>query len=134
MNVIKKLAFAAVAVAGTLAVGLAEAGGRPDVQWSVTIGAPAPIYYSAPAPVYYGAPVVVYDQRHQRGYHHGYQRPHRSYWDADRDGIPNRYDRVYNPRWDRDGDGIPNRYDRYDDSRRYHHGGHGGHGGRWHGR
>jgi len=120
MNV-KMLAVAAVAVVGALGVGLAEARGRDDVQWSVTIGAPGPVFYGAPAPVFYGAPVHVYDRGHDRGYHRGYQHQRgRSYWDADRDGIPNRYDRVYNPRWDRDGDGIPNRYDRHDKSRHQH--------------
>ncbi len=151
---VKKLALVALALAGTLGAGLAEARGRDDVQWSVTIGAPAPVYFGAPAPVYFERPAPVYYERpapvfvrpaplfvrpapvfvdtpvhvYGRGYHHG--RGHRSYRDADRDGIPNRYDPVYNPRWDRDGDGIPNRYDRYDNSR--HH--QGGHGGRWHGR
>ncbi|HEX2542415.1 MAG TPA: hypothetical protein VHM00_15195 [Caldimonas sp.] len=126
MNV-KKLAFAAVALAGTLGVGLAEARGRDDIQWSVTIGAPAPVYFGAPAPVYYGAPVHVYE----RGYHRGHRRG--AYGDADRDGIPNRFDRVYNPRWDRDGDGIPNRYDRRDNSR-HHHGWRGRDHNGWHGR
>ena len=127
MNV-KMLAVAAVAVVGTLGVGLAEARGRDDVQWSVTIGAPAPVFYGAPV---YSAPVHVYDRGYDRGYHRGYRqshRGHRSYWDADRDGIPNRYDRVYNPRWDRDGDGIPNRYDRHDKSRHQHGRSHDG----WH--
>ncbi len=122
----KHLTALALALAGTLAAGAACAGGRPDVQWSVTIGSPragvmvgAPIYapqvYSprgyGPRPnaprahvpgVYYPQPVVVVPQR---GFY-------RSGWrDADRDGIPNRYDRHYHPRWDRDGDGVPNRYD-----------------------
>lgn len=113
----KHLALA-LALAGTLAAGAAHAGGRPDVQWSVTIGSPnvgvvvgAPIY--APpvyerhvhAPRYYPQPVVVVPQRGM----------HRAGWrDADRDGIPDRHDRVYNPRWDVDGDGVPNRYDRND--------------------
>jgi hypothetical protein len=112
----KKLAILAVAFAGTLGVGLAEARGRDDVQWSVTIGHPSPVWVGQPVHVY-GAPVRSYD--------HGYDRSRGSRrWDADRDGIPNRYDRVYNPRWDRDGDGIPNRYDRYDNRR---HGGWDGH-------
>jgi hypothetical protein len=119
MNV-KKLAVAAVAFVGILGAGLAEARGRDDVQWSVTIGAPAPVYF--------GAPVLVQGG----GYHHGHRYHRPAFRDADRDGIPNRYDRVYNPRWDRDGDGVPNRYDRRDNSR--HHGWKGrGHDGR-HGR
>ena len=131
----KHLAALALALTGTLAVGAAHAGGRPDVQWSVTIGNPhigvtvaAPVYgpvytpsyspryapqvYAEPvyerhvhAPRYYPQPVVVVPQRGV----------YRAGWrDADRDGIPNRYDRVYNPRWDRDRDGVPNRYDRND--------------------
>ena len=125
----KHLAALALALTGLLAAGAAQAGGRPDVQWSVTIGSPhvgvsvgAPIYaprvYAepvyeryVPAPRYYPQPVVVVPQRgvHGAGWHHGHQRGYR---DADHDGIPNRYDRHYNPRWDRDGDGIPNRHDR----------------------
>ena len=124
MNV-KKLAFAAVAVVATLGAGLAEARGRDDVQWSVTIGHPGPVFA---APVF-APPVFVHERGYDRGYRRGHyneHRSHRGYRDADRDGIPNRFDRVYNPRWDRDGDGIPNRYDRND--RRQHHG-HGN--GRW---
>jgi hypothetical protein len=120
MNV-KKLAFAAVAIVATLGAGLAEARGRDDVQWSVTIGHPGPVF----AP-----PVLVHDRGYDRGYHRGHynaHRSHRGFRDADRDGIPNRFDRVYNPRWDRDGDGVPNRYDRND--RRQHHGERNG---RWH--
>jgi hypothetical protein len=127
----KKWLIAGLAAAATLGAGVAQAQGRDDVQWSVTIGSPigVPAYgasvYSAPvysAPVYsapvYGAPVyrqpqVVYAP--VRGHH--YRQPTR--WDRDGDGIPNRYDRVYNPRWDRDGDGIPNRYDRNDGDRGY---------------
>src|SRR5690349_4618855 len=119
----RKLFVVAVGLAGTLCAGAAMAHERADVQWSVTIGAPAyeapaVVYgqpaYVAPAPVIgYGRPVVV--ERH-------YRRPTR--WDVDGDGIPNRYDRVYNPRWDRDGDGIPNRRDphpyRYDGNRGWH--------------
>ncbi len=116
----KHLAALALALTGTLAAGAACAGGRPDVQWSVTIGSPhagvtvgAPIYapqgyaphsyaQRAYAPRVYSQPVVVVPQRGL----------YRAGWrDADQDGIPNRYDRVYNPRWDRDGDGIPNRHD-----------------------
>ncbi len=136
---VKKIAVVAVALAGALGASLAEARGRDDVQWSVTIGNPAPVYFGAPAPVFVrpapiviGAPVHVYDPGYGGGYHQGYRGQGGGWRDADGDGIPNRYDRIHNPRWDRDGDGIPNRHDRYDNSRRYHHDG--GHGGRWHGR
>ena len=114
MNV-KKLAIAAIAIVATLGAGLAEARGRDDVQWSVTIGHPGPVFA---APIF-APPVLVHDRGYYRGQHNGY-RSHRGFRDADRDGIPNRFDRVYNPRWDRDGDGVPNRYDRND--RRQHHG------------
>ncbi|NUZ04220.1 hypothetical protein [Piscinibacter koreensis] len=118
MNSIK-LAIAGVALAGVFGAASAEARGRDDVQFSVTIGNAAPAYVVAPA-----APVYV--RSYERGYvapryvpgHRYVQRPTR--WDRDGDGIPNRFDRVYNPRWDRDGDGVPNRFDRRDD--------------RWHGR
>ena len=89
-----KLAIVAVAFAGTLAAAAAQAHGRDDVQFSVTIGAPfvAPVRpVFAPGPVFVPAPVVRYE---------------------------NRYDRVYNPRWDVDGDGIPNRYDHFDNRKR----------------
>jgi len=110
----KKIAIVAVALAGVLGAGLAEARDRSDVQLSVTIGAPGLLpAYGPVAQVY--RPVV-------RPHAVPPQRPTR--WDRDGDGIPNRYDRVYNPRWDRDGDGIPNRYDRHDDTRR-------GRDGRW---
>src|SRR5215207_4727855 len=99
---VKKWVVAALAVVGMAGAGLAQANGRDDVQWSVTIGSPIGVpVYSAPAPVY-GGPAP--------GYGHRYHHPTR--WDRDGDGIPNRYDRVYNPRWDRDGDRVPNRYDR----------------------
>ncbi len=125
----------ALALAGALSAGAAQARERSDVQWSVTIGGPIgvslysqpysgysqpqPVYaqpypvYSQPQPVYV-QPYPVYPSHHSRPY---YQQPTR--WDRDGDGIPNRHDPVYNPRWDRDGDGIPNRYDRND--RRDHH-------------
>ncbi len=138
----KTLIVGALAVAGSLAAGLAQA--RGDVQWSVTIGGPigVPVYaqpypvYSQPYPVYsqpypvYTQPVPVYSQpapvyvrpvpvytqpypqRWRGGQHAQYQEPTR--WDRDGDGIPNRRDPVYNPRWDRDGDGVPNRYERYE--------------------
>jgi len=99
----------ALVLGGAMAAGAAQAHGRDDVQWSVTIGAPVygqPVYQ--PAPVYVQPAPQYYHQHH-------YQEPTR--WDRDGDGIPNRYDPVYNPRWDRDGDGIPNRYDHYDNLR-----------------
>jgi hypothetical protein len=101
---------AALALAAALGTGVAHARDA-DVQWSVTIGAPA---YGRPQPVY-AVPVPVYRQPapiyHQRPAYPlaRYQQPTR--WDRDGDGIPNRRDRVYNPRWDVDGDGIPNRHD-----------------------
>ena len=107
---------AALAFTAALGTGIAHARG-PDVQWSVTIGAPvylpAPVYRQ-PAPGYYQPPPVYYPQAR-------YQTP--TYWDRDGDGIPNRHDRLYNPRWDVDGDGIPNRHDRYSrhDSPRWDH-------------
>ena len=124
----KKLILAAVALTATLGAGIAQAHGRDDVQWSVTIGAPVysqPVYSQpvyTPAPVFV-EPAPVYSRGY--GYGHGYRQPTR--WDRDGDGIPNRYDPVYNPRWDRDGDGVPNRYDRYDNSRQ----GRDGRGSRW---
>ena len=116
----RKLAIVSVALAGVLAAASVEARGRDDVQFSVTIGAPA---WAVPAvPVYrQGFVAPSYGSsygRHERSY----REPTR--WDRDGDGIPNRYDRVYNPRWDRDGDGVPNRYDRYENSRQ-------GRGSRW---
>jgi hypothetical protein len=110
----KTLIIGALAVAGALSAGIAQA--RSDVQWSVTIGAPigVPVYsqpypvYAQPYPVYTQPVPVVRYPAYPRGYIQS------AYGDRDRDGIPNRYDRVYNPRWDRDGDGIPNRYDRHD--------------------
>lgn len=102
----KKMAIVAVALAGALGTGLAQARDRDDVQWSVTIGNPAP---------YYGRGVEVVRPYVPARPYREVQRPTR--WDRDGDGIPNRYDRVYNPPWDRDGDGIPNRYDRHDGRR-----------------
>ena len=110
-----------LALAGVLGAGAARAGHHADVQWSVTIGAPArvPVYtvpapvYSRPAPVYYQPqPLLRVVDPHYRphGHHRYYREP--THWDHDGDGIPNRRDRVYNPRWDIDGDGIPNRHDR----------------------
>jgi hypothetical protein len=116
----KHLAIAAVALAGAFGATWAEARGHSDVQWSVTIGAPAAAVWVGQPAYVYGAPAWSgsYDRgSHDRSYR---GREHPSRWDRDGDGIPNRYDRVYNPRWDRDGDGIPNRYDRRDDRYRGH--------------
>src|SRR5262245_38483032 len=121
MSMYKVLAGSALAILGTLGV---AAKAHPDVQWSVTIGAPC----YAPAPVYTPAP--VYRAPAPGYWQHGYHQPR--YWDRDGDGIPNRYDRLYNPRWDRDGDGIPNRYDRFPDGRHGWQGGY-GNGGAWNG-
>ena len=135
----KHLAALALALTGTLAAGAAHAGGRPEVQWSVTIGSPhigvtvgapvyAPVYTPVHTPSYSPryAPQVYAEPVYERHVHapRYYPQPvvvvpqrgvYRAGWrDADRDGIPNRYDRVYNPRWDRDRDGVPNRYDRND--------------------
>jgi len=117
----KKLAIVAVAFAGTLAAAAAQAHGRDDVQFSVTIGTPfaAPVRpLFAPAPVFVPAPVVRYENRYDHRYdaRAAYRAPTR--WDVDGDGIPNRVDRVYNPRWDVDGDGIPNRVDHADNRKR----------------
>jgi hypothetical protein len=94
---IKNLIVAAAALTAALGTGLAQARPGPDVQWSVTIGAPAPVY-STPYPAYpaaypvYSAPYPVYRQPAPayRAYPQ-YQHPTR--WDRDGDGIPNRYDR-----------------------------------------
>jgi hypothetical protein len=125
----KKLAIVAVALAGSVAAAAAQAHGRDDVQFSVTIGTPfvapvRPVY--APAPVFVPAPVVRYEHRYDDRYddrydnrydaRYGYRAPTR--WDVDGDGIPNRVDRLYNPRWDVDGDGIPNGRDRFDNRKR----------------
>ena len=107
----KTLIVASIALTAALGAGVAQAHGRDDVQWSVTIGTPIysqPVY--TPAPIYTPAP--VYAPAYGYGYQH-YRQPTR--WDRDGDGIPNRYDRLYNPAWDRDG--VPNRYDRYDNRR-----------------
>lgn len=111
---ISALAFSAAA----LATGFAEAHGRDDVQWSVTVGSPAPAMWVAPAPPVWVAPPPLRMYGPAPVYPHRGQRPTR--WDRDGDGIPNRFDRVYNPRWDRDGDGVPNRYDRHDNNPRRH--------------
>ena len=88
----KKLIVLTVALVGVLSAGLAQARGHDEVQWSVTIGAPALVpVYGQPYPVY-RQPYPVYRQDYYQ-----YQQPRR--WDRDGDGIPNRYDRVYNPRW-----------------------------------
>lgn len=115
-----KLIVGALAAAALLSAGLAQAGDRNDVQWSVTIGAPIGVpQYSQPYPVYnqpypvYSQPYPAYPQRHYQP--RAYQQPTR--WDRDGDGIPNRHDSLYNPRWDRDGDGVPNWQDRNDPAR-----------------
>lgn len=102
----RTIAIAALGLAGVLATAAAQAHGRDDVQFSVTIGSPA---WVRPAPVYAPAPIARFDERS------GYREPSR--WDIDGDGIPNRFDRVYNPRWDRDGDGIADRVERRDHGR-----------------
>ena len=122
----RKLAIVAVAFAGTLAAAAAQAHGRDDVQFSVTIGTPfiAPVRpVFAPAPVFVPAPVDRYENRYDNRYDNRYEYRHDAYraptrWDVDGDGIPNRVDRVYNPRWDVDGDGIPNARDRFDNRKR----------------
>jgi hypothetical protein len=136
MSVRKNLIVAGLALGAVLGAGVANAQGRDDVQWSVTIGTPV---YSQPAPVYMPAPVYrhhtpVYVQpapayhqptrwdRDGDGIPNRRDRVYNPRWDVDGDGIPNRYDRVNTPRWDRDGDGIPNRHDRWDNNRRYPHG------------
>ena len=109
----RKLAIVSVAFAGLLAVAAsAEARGRDDVQFSLSIGSNP--FFSV-QPVHGGR---SFDRRHDHSYR---QAPARR--DRDGDGIPNRFDRVYNPRWDRDGDGVPNRYDRNDHGRRDGRGG-----------
>ena len=97
---VRALAIVAVALAGAVGAGFAEA--RDNVQFSVTVGQPGYGGWVQPAPVV-------------RGYGYGYHQPTR--WDRDGDGIANRYDRLYNPVWDRDGDGVPNRYDRVNNLR-----------------
>jgi hypothetical protein len=137
MNASRKLAIVAVALAGTFAAAAAQAHGRDDVQFSVTIGTPfvaplRPVF--APAPVYVPAPVVRYENRYDHRYDGRYEGRYEgrydgrydvrttyrapTRWDVDGDGIPNRADRVYNPRWDVDGDGIPNGRDRFDNRKR----------------
>lgn len=109
MNRQRPVIVALALIAGMAAAGAAQAHSRSDVQWSVTIGAPALVLPRVVLPVpalphVRVQPVVVAPRV-------GYRAPTR--WDVDGDGIPNRHDRVYNPRWDVDGDGIPNRHDRY---------------------
>ena len=103
MNASSKLAIVAVAFAGTLAATAAQAHGRDDVQFSVTIGAPfvAPVRpVFAPAPVLVPTPVVRYENRYDGRYDRrddarsGYRAPTR--WDVDGDGIPNRVDHADN--------------------------------------
>jgi len=113
-----KLIIAAVALAGALGAGLAQA--HDDVQWSVTVGTPGMPVYRQPVPVpVYRQPVPVavpvYSVPVAPAMVYRDYRPTR--WDRDGDGIPNRRDPLYNPRWDRDGDGVPNWRDRHDDRR-----------------
>jgi len=109
-----RLILAALAVAGALGAGAAQA--HDDVQWSVTIGAPVgvPVYaqpaYTPPPPQYRVVAPAYPEMR--------YHQPTR--WDRDGDGIPNWRDPVYNPRWDRDGDGIPDWRDRHPDHPGWH--------------
>ncbi|CAG0945350.1 hypothetical protein GPROT2_03163 [Gammaproteobacteria bacterium] len=124
----KRFVVAAMALAGTLVAGVAQARSSSDVQWSVTIGTPVGVpVYTQPVPVYtrhvpvYTRHVPVYVQPAPVAHYPRIQ-PHPQYrqqtrWDRDGDGIPNRRDWLYNPRWDRDGDGIPNRRDRIDNTR-----------------
>jgi len=112
MNLKKILALGAVFGASLAAAGAAQA--RDDVQFSLSIGAPAWGVAYAPQPAWGYAPQPAWGYEHHR--HESwreYREPTR--WDRDGDGIPNRYDRVYNPRWDRDGDGVPNRRDPHPD-------------------
>jgi hypothetical protein len=105
----KKLAIAALGLAAVLATAGAQAHGRDDAQFSITIASPV---WLRPAPVVVAAPAAPFDGRFDGRFdgHSAYQRPTR--WAGD--AIPNRFDRVYEPRRDRDGDGIAN-YDRHDD-------------------
>lgn len=110
---IKTLAALAIAVAGALGTGMAQA--RPDVRWSVSIGLPLPHVYVEPRPVYV-QPQPRYYEHYDR-----YERPveyrYPTRWDRDADGIPDRYERnSHRGRpgrgWDRDRDGVPDRHDR----------------------
>jgi hypothetical protein len=101
----KKLAIAALGLAAVLATAGAQAHGRDDAQFSITIASPV---WLRPAPVVVAAPAARFDGRFYGP--SAYQRPTR--WAGD--AIPNRFDRVYDPRRDRDGDGIAN-YDLHDD-------------------
>lgn len=115
MNLSKSKLFvgAALVVAGTLGVGVAQAD-PVDVQWSIVIGSPV---YTRPAPVQvrpwpvYTRPAPVRVQPVPLYHRVAYVQPTR--WDRDGDRIPNRHDRLYNPHWDRDGDGVPNHRDRH---------------------
>ena len=122
----RKIALTLAVLAGTLAAGVAQAGG-PEVQWSVTLATPTirlPGHVVLPLPpipvprfvaVQPNRGIAYHDPSYGRGYDRGYR-------DADRDGIPNRRDAVYNPRWDRDGDGVPNRFDARPNDPRYSRG------------
>ena len=90
---------AVIALTGTLGAGAASARSA-EVQWSITVGSPVQVRH---APVHVRvAPVHV---RHRPVHHvhrsgHAPRHVHRTDWDRDGDGIPNRYDR------------RPNRYGR----------------------
>ena len=116
----KRLIIAALAVAGALGTGLAQARSNVDVQWSVTIGnggvgvygdapvyGPAPVY--TPAPVYEPAPVYMPAPVYRTVPVPVYTRP-----------VNPRWGYVHPTRWDRDGDGVPNRWDRHDNRRDDH--------------
>ena len=121
---IKAFAALAIAIAGALSTGIAQA--RPDVQWSVSIGVPfapiyrqpAPVYYES-APVYYEPAPVYYQPRpiylQPPPYYYGRPVEYRdsSRWDREADGNPDRYERRHGRRGDHDRDGVPNRYDRW---------------------
>ncbi|TWO66027.1 hypothetical protein FN976_26990 [Caenimonas sedimenti] len=107
----------AVAAALGLAALAASTASHARGDFQISIGVPAPVYYSEPAPYYY-QPSPVYVQPQPV---YGHQR--RGAWgDRDGDGIPNAHDRWDNSRrhvnqadrpWgDADRDGVANRYDR----------------------
>lgn len=102
----------AIMVGASLAMLIASpAQARPDVHWSISIGAPVyvepapaayyyvppppprPVYVQ-PAPIVYGPPGYYYEPRpyprHHRHHHHHHRHGYR---DSDRDGVPDRYDR-----------------------------------------
>ena len=103
----KRFVVAALALAGTLGAGVAQARSSADVQWSVTIGTPVGVpVYTQPMPVY-TRHVPVYTQP-APVVHYPRVQPYPQYRQQ--------------TRWDRDGDGIPNRHDRRDDRHGHGHG------------